>query len=60
MNDETLEVSGSCDLITVDKRELKLLREIAESIPSARRIGYTGKLLEALEPWSRTYGENQL
>lgn len=60
MNEEPIEVSGSCQLITVDIRELRLLRELAEAVAKITPVGYMAKLVDALQPWMENYKECKL
>lgn len=57
---EPIIISNQCKLITCDARELKLLREIAQEVEARNHSPFIGKLLEALEPWSKYYAEGEL
>lgn len=56
-------ITADYTLITVDARELKLLRELVQLRHGAPEWSMDNKeraTLEALQPWSKHYGECQL
>ena len=58
---EQLEATGSCELIAVDRQELKLLRSIAVGVAADEADpDQIERDLEALKPWSDHYPANPL
>lgn len=53
-------ITASCDLITCQREELKLLRELHEAVVNERELAEVNRVIEALKPWSTRYGECQL